>query len=85
MMQLSFPTRQTQQDRILNLLRSKEWVPLPEILDLRIAKYSSRIAEARRHGYVIENKKERNSNGEIHSFYRLLVDVAAAHGILPGV
>lgn len=64
-------TRQTQQERLLSLLRSKEWVSLPKILDLRIAKYSSRITELRHAGYIILNRKEESPAGEIHSWYHL--------------
>ncbi len=43
----------TQRTRILNLLLSKPWVLLPEILDLRIASYTRRISELREMGYDI--------------------------------
>lgn len=68
-------SRATQRDRILALLESRAggWVPLPEILSLRIACYSTRILELRRLGYRIENRRE---DGK--SFFRLVKPVAAA-------
>jgi hypothetical protein len=65
--------RDTQQKRILNLLRNyaPNWVPLPEILALGIGQYNARLLELRRSGYQIENKVE--VHGEVrHSFYRLV-------------
>lgn len=66
--------RQTQRDRILSLLRSREgrWVPLPEILDLRIGQYGTRIKELRGIGFEIENRIERDDSGVVHSWYRLV-------------
>ena len=68
-------TRETQCGRLLDLLRSNGdfWTPLPLILDLRIAKYSSRLTELRKRGYVIENQKE-TVDGICHSRYRLLAE-----------
>lgn len=69
--------RKTQRERILQLLRVREgqWVPLPEILDLRIGQYTTRILELRRDGFAIENKTERNAEtGEVHSSYRLVAE-----------
>lgn len=63
--------RATQAERILTLLRSHEWVSLSDILDLRVAKYSSRITELRHRGYVILNRKEEAADGTVHSWYRL--------------
>jgi hypothetical protein len=67
--------RKTQCERILQLLESRkgEWVPLPEILDLRIGQYTTRILELRRDGFAIENRTERDpETGEVHSSYRLV-------------
>jgi hypothetical protein len=65
--------RNNQQKQILDLLRSKTpgWVPLPEILALRVAQYSARILELRRSGHTIENKTERK-DGCRHSWFRLV-------------
>lgn len=43
----------TQRERIMDLLLSKPSVPLPEILDLRIANYRARISELRELGHDI--------------------------------
>ena len=73
--------RVTQCDRIRALLeaRTGQWVPLPEILDLRprIAMYVTRIYELRilgiSEGFRIDNKLERDeATSETHSWYRLL-------------
>jgi len=49
-----------------------QWVPLPEILSLRISQYSARIHEARhKWGLKIENRTE-TVNGAKHSWFRLL-------------
>src|SRR5579859_71212 len=68
------PARQTQRDRILSLLRSRDgaWVPLPEILDLHISQFGARIFELRRQGFVIENRTERDDSGAVLSYYRLV-------------
>jgi helix-turn-helix protein len=65
--------RKSQCDRILRLLRSYEgrFVPLPEILDLRIASHTRRIHELRKIGYDIEMHRE-VVNGQTHTAYRLL-------------
>jgi hypothetical protein len=62
-------SRGSQRDRLLRLFRSRvgEWIPLPEILAMRIAQYSSRVFELRSLGYRIENKREGD-----HTFFRLL-------------
>ena len=65
------PTRNSQATRVLNLLLSKEWVTLPEIMDLRIANYRARISELRRKNYNIVNRTERTPDGTLHSFYRI--------------
>ena len=62
--------RQTQQQRILSLLSSGEWVSLPRILDLRIAKYGSRITELRRE-WEIELRDEW-VGGQRRTAYRIL-------------
>jgi len=58
--------RQTQQQRLLS---SGEWVSLPRILDLRIAKYGSRITELRRE-WDIELRDEW-VGGQRRTAYRL--------------
>ena len=63
--------RNTQSERILALLKSKEWVGLPEILDLRIANYRARISELRNEGYDIQCWKER-VNGQTRTRYWLV-------------
>lgn len=62
-----------QNKRILYLLREAggAWVPLPQILALGIAQYSSRILELRRLGFKIENRMER-VRGARRSWYRLV-------------
>jgi len=62
-------SRATQRDQLLAKLESRpgEWVPLPEILGLRIAQYSARIFELRALGHRIENRRE---DGK--SFFRLV-------------
>jgi hypothetical protein len=68
--QVEEPTRKTQADRLLRLLESKEWVTLPEILDLRIACHTRRISELREQGHDIECEKTW-VNGVQHTRYRL--------------
>lgn len=63
--------RFSQNERILVLLRTREWVGLPEILDLRIANYRARVSDLRERGYVILNRKEEAADGTVHSWYRL--------------
>ena len=68
--------RPSQTSRIVDLLRSRspEWVPLPEILDMRprISQFSARVWEARhRWGLSIENRVE-NVGGEKRSWFRLI-------------
>jgi len=60
--------------RILKLLQSYNgnWVPLPEILDLRIACHTKRLSELRRAGHHIEIRDER-VNGIRHTSYRLVL------------
>lgn len=66
--------RDTQRERVLALLKAHEgrWVPLPDILALGIAQFGARILELRRSGHVIENRIERDDNGIVHSWYRLV-------------
>lgn len=66
--------RETQRTRILDLLRSHEgeWVPLSEILDLRIGQYNARVFELRRLGFVIDNRTERDDSGAVRSWFRLV-------------
>lgn len=66
--------RPTQTARIVALLRerSPHWVPLPDILELRISQYSARIFQARHEwGLNIENRCE-NVDGVKHSWFRLI-------------
>jgi hypothetical protein len=55
-------TQRGQQQRILNLLlqgfRSRRWISLPEILDLRISQYGRVIHQLRRSGWHIKNRAE---------------------------
>lgn len=79
--------RPSQTARIVNLLRSRspEWVPLPEILDLkpRISQFSARVWEARhRWSLPIENRME-TINGEKHSWFRLVEAPAAESRTVP--
>jgi hypothetical protein len=63
--------RQTQRARILALLISSTgWISLPELLALAICRYSARIFELRRQGYLIE-MEFRTVGGRQISFYRL--------------
>lgn len=67
----------TQRERLLRLLEENcgEWVPLPRILELRIAQYSARILELRRElepkGWRIENRTRR-VDGAVRSWFRLV-------------
>jgi hypothetical protein len=67
--------RETQCARILDLLKERAgtWVPLPTILDLHIAQYNARIFQLRANGHNIENKIERGDDGQVRSWYRLLI------------
>lgn len=67
------PNADSQCGRILSLLQSRapDWVPLHEILNLKISQYGSRIKELRdRWGFVIENRRE-TVNGDLHTWFRL--------------
>lgn len=69
----------TQRDRLRSFLESRvgEWVPLPQILELRprIAQYNARIYELRieggKEGFAIDCKTETSADGETLSWYRL--------------
>ena len=63
--------RKTQRQRLYDLLSSRQWVSLPQILDLRISQYSARVYELRQMGAVIENRTEWK-NGELCSWFRLV-------------
>ena len=63
--------KESQALRILALLRSREWVTLPEIMDLRIASHTRRIHELRKAGHNIEMEIERVGTAR-HSKYRLV-------------
>lgn len=68
------PTRLTQTDRIVALLRERRpnWVSLSEILGLRISQYGARLHQARHEwGLNIENRVE-IVNGEKRSSFRLI-------------
>jgi hypothetical protein len=70
----SLKNRPTQTSRIVALLRerSPHWVPLPEILALRISQYAARIYQARHEwGLNIENRVE-ITHGEKRSWFRLI-------------
>ena len=60
----------SQAERVLALLQSRDWVPLPLILDLRIPCHSKRIHELRQAGHCIELRDEW-VNGSRHTAYRL--------------
>ena len=62
-----------QAKRILSLLLNYQgnWVPLPEILDLRIARYGARIMEIRRAGYQVEMQDSWHGR-ERHTAYRIV-------------
>lgn len=68
------PDRLAQCDRILEFFNRRQnvWIPLPEILDLRIANYRARFSELRERGYQIDNEKRRADDGILHSWYRLV-------------
>jgi hypothetical protein len=69
--------RPTQTDRIVSLLRARSpnWVPLPEILNLRISQYGARLYQARHEwGLNIESRLE-IIDGEKHSWFRLVEEV----------
>ena len=66
--------RPTQTERLVTLLRdrSPSWVPLAEILNLRISQYGARVYQARHQwGLNIESRVE-IVEGTKHSFFRLV-------------
>lgn len=67
------PDKSNQRNRLLALLnaRANLWVPLPDILTLRIAQYNARIHELRSLGHHIESKQDGD-----RSWFRL-VDLAS--------
>jgi hypothetical protein len=74
----------TQHDKILNLLRGRDWVPLPEILQLGIAQYGTRIHELKKRGYIIENRLLEVVGGQRHTAFRLVSEpVSPAAPLIP--
>jgi hypothetical protein len=67
-------TKRNQRARLLAPLIEARggWVGLPTILALGIAQYNTRFYELRRLGFQIENRKQRGSDGVVHSYFRLL-------------
>ena len=66
--------RPTQTARIVAMFRerSPNWVPLTDILALKISQYGARIYQARHEwGLKIENRTE-TVNGKKHSWFRLV-------------
>jgi len=77
---LGLENRPTQTERLVTLLRerSPSWVPLAEILNLRISQYGARVYQARHEwGLNIENRVE-IVEGEKHSSFRLVSRPTAA-------
>ena len=75
--------RPTQTARLVALLRerSPRWVPLPEILNLRISQYVARVYQARHEwGLKIESRVE-IVDGEKHSWFRLIEASTAKQSI----
>lgn len=64
--------RKNQRDRILALLIEArgQWVPLPQILDLKISQFGARIKELRGLGFKIRNRVEVRDR-QRRSWYRL--------------
>lgn len=65
-------SRRNQQHKILELLAAARgnWVPLPQMLALKISQFGARILELRREGHIIRNKTE-HKDGQVLSWYRL--------------
>jgi hypothetical protein len=65
-------SRITQRDRLRELLLAAHggWIPLPQILELKISQFGARLLELRRLGYRIVNRTE-NVNGKKCSWYKL--------------
>jgi hypothetical protein len=74
-MEQNVPNKRTHysipQARVLALLMSREWVSLPDLLDLRIASYTRRISDLRDKGHDIICETEW-VDGVRHSRYRLV-------------
>lgn len=69
--------RVSQRGRIIRLLLSASEVPLPSLMDLRIAQLNTRILELRRLGFDIRNRTNR-AGDSVHSVYWLLFDQPAS-------
>lgn len=61
----------TQHDKLLNLLRGRDWVPLYEILHLDIAQYGRVINDLRKKKYIIENRFVGVVDGKKHTEFKL--------------
>lgn len=65
----------SQCSKILSRLRasSGQWVPMPELVAVS-GGYAchSRISDLRKQDLMIDHKNERQPDGSIHSFYRLI-------------
>jgi hypothetical protein len=75
-------TRLTQCDRILELLKGRDKVPLPELLALRISQYGARIRELRRRGYQIESGSDWQG-GKRYTSFRLLASTEVIPHLSP--
>lgn len=62
--------KHTQTKRVFKLLKKRNKVMLPQLLDLRISGFRARISDLRGLGCVIENSKF-IVGGEWHSVYRM--------------
>jgi hypothetical protein len=74
------PNGDSQCGRILHLLESRrgDWVPLPEILGMKISQYGTRIKELRDDwGFAIENRTE-TIDGLRHSWFRIAPSCSTA-------
>jgi hypothetical protein len=59
-----------------------EWVPLPDILALRIAQYNARFHELRKLNFSIESRTE-TVDGQRHSWFRLKKGAGPSQADLP--
>jgi hypothetical protein len=77
-------TKKTQRAELLGLLlqANGRWVGLPEILDLKIAQYNSRIHELRKQKFQIESRTE-VIDGARHSWFRLKKGAGPSQADLP--
>ena|SRR5882762_4960498 len=68
------PDKSNQRNRLLALLNAHAnlWVPLPDIMALRIAQYNARIYELRSLGHCIESKQDAD-----RSWFRLVTALAS--------